>query len=246
MLYHSALNPKHSILSLAITVLTIYLLTTYILTSIMLRFTSTAAVAATLLNINAAMAQDEEIPYEACALIGNYYAPRSLAKGSEEVVMINSVFTEMFDAMIRDGGSEKYGPIFNETTSFSVVLFAGDESVADDPTYFKYHYTSPADQEALGVNVTGSTKFPIGDVTMVFTVYAWLAEIGDGWEVPITDYLPELLSLNSGNSEVMWEEVTVGALAGQASGIKRFSGACDVMSECDYDGKTYSEHTLHK
>lgn len=202
----------------------------------MFRLAIPAATLAALVNINAVKAQNE-IPYSACPLIGAYYTAPSLAKDSEEVATINSIFTEAFDNLIADGGSDVYGPIFNETTSFSFALFSGGESVKDRSIFFEYHYTSPTDQSSLGTNVTRDTKFPLGDVTMVFTVYAWLMEVGDSWETPITQYLPELLSLDGDDAEVRWDEVTIGALAGHMSGIIRKSDACEVTADCNFDGR---------
>ncbi|KAF5707815.1 hypothetical protein FGLOB1_6719 [Fusarium globosum] len=175
---------------------------------------------------------DKDIPFQACAPIGAYYPPPTIDKSSESFKKLTSQFTETFDGLIKNGGSDKYGPITPNTTSFSVVIFGGAESLRDDPVFFEYHYTSPEDQ-ASNVNFTSDTRFPVGDVSMVFTVYAWLVKMGEQWETPITKYLPELAKVKDPLT-VNWEDVTIGALAGQMSGLSRESRACVVGKACDY------------
>jgi hypothetical protein len=162
---------------------------------------------------------DNDIPFFGCAPLGAYYPPPTISKTLRPFKALISEFTKTFDDLIKNGRSEKYGEITPNTTSFSVIIFGGDESLRDDPVFFEYHYTSPEDQ-ASSDNVTLTTKFPLGDVSMVFTVYAWLVKMGEQWEMPITKYLPELANVK-GSLKVAWDEVTIGALAGQISGLSR-------------------------
>lgn len=170
--------------------------------------------------------ETDNITFSACPLIGTYYPPPTISKSSRAFSQLASTFTDVFDELIKDGGSEKYGSIMPNTTSFSVVLFGGSDSLREDPIFFEYHYTSPMDQSVTGKNLTASTKFPVGDVTMVFTVYAWLVDKGEQWEESITKYLPELAGIK-GPFTVPWEDVTIGALAGQMSGLSR---QCELPS----------------
>ncbi|KAF5023545.1 hypothetical protein F66182_4412 [Fusarium sp. NRRL 66182] len=116
---------------------------------------------------------------------------------------------------------------------FIVVLFGGAESLRDDPIFFEYHYTSP-EHQASNASITSSTRFPVGDLSMVFTVYAWLVKMGEQWQTPITECLPELGEVK-GALTVPWKDVTIGALAGQMSGLSRESGACIVGEPCDWE-----------
>lgn len=168
----------------------------------------------------AVLAQDSDIPFSACALFGSYYPPPTLEKSSKQLGKLRSVFTKAFDELIDNGGSEDYGPISSNTTSFSVALFGGSDSMKDDPVLFEYHYTSPADSVHNKTNITSDTQFPVGEVTMVFTVYAWLVEMGEQWDTPITQYLPEL-SNKEGLFTVPWKDVTIGSLANHLSGLSR-------------------------
>ncbi|KAF4455690.1 hypothetical protein FALBO_15571 [Fusarium albosuccineum] len=184
---------------------------------------------------SAVFAQENEndIAFSACALIGSYYPPLTIDKSSDSFSQLRSKFTDVFDKLIKDGGSEDYGEITPNTTSFSVVLFGGADSLRDDPVFFEYHYTSPEDQALTNTNLTSSTKFPVGDVSMIFTVYAWLVNQGDNWETPITKYLPELAEVK-GSLTVPWKDVTIGALANQMSGLSRQSQACTIGEACDW------------
>ncbi|KAH8685127.1 beta-lactamase/transpeptidase-like protein [Ilyonectria robusta] len=172
----------------------------------------------------------DNVTFSACPLIGAYYPPPTISKSSGAFSQLASTFTDVFDELVKDGGSEKYGSIMPNTTSFSVVLFGGSHSLREDPIFFEYHYTSPADQSVTGASLTSSTKFPVGDVTMVFTVYAWLVDKGEQWEESITKYLPELARIE-GPLTVPWEDVTIGSLAGQMSGLSRQSFASDFAEK---------------
>ncbi|KAH7147633.1 beta-lactamase/transpeptidase-like protein [Fusarium sp. MPI-SDFR-AT-0072] len=172
------------------------------------------------------------LPFQACAPIGAYYPPPTIDKSSEPFKKLTSQFTKTFDDLTKNGGSDKYGPITPNTTSFSVVIFGGAESLRDDPVFFEYHYTSPEDQTS-NANLTSDTKFPVGDVSMVFTVYAWLVKMGEQWETPITKYLPELAKVK-GPLTVNWKDITIGSLAGQMSGLSRESFQKSFAKEAPY------------
>ncbi|KAL4731333.1 hypothetical protein ACLX1H_000298 [Fusarium chlamydosporum] len=175
----------------------------------------------------------EDISFFGCAPLGAYYPPPTIDKSSKPFRKLVSSFTKMFDDLIQNGGSEKYGPVHVNTTSFSVIIFGGDEKLRQDPIFFEYHYTSLEDQIS-NENITLATRFPVGDVSMVFTVYAWLAKMGEQWETPITKYLPELADVEVPFAPV-WEDITIGALAGQVSGLARESKACTLGGPCNWE-----------
>ena len=181
-----------------------------------------------------ASAQSSAIPYSACPLIGSYYPPPTFSRSSEPFKKLSSDFTKTFDQLVEKGGSDDYGPITPNTTSFSVVLFTGAEATKEDPAFFEYHYTSPQDQRDTGTNLTSDTKLPVGDLTMVFTVYAWLVKMGETWDAPITRYLPELAKASKSGGAV-WEEVTIGSLAGHMSGLVRQTEACTIGGTCEWE-----------
>ncbi|RGP69146.1 beta-lactamase family [Fusarium sporotrichioides] len=177
--------------------------------------------------------KEEEISFFGCAPLGAYYPQPTIDVSSKPIQGLAAGFTKKFDDLIQNGGSDKYGPVNVNTTSFSVVIFGGDEKLRDDPIFFQYHYTSPEDQKS-NENITLDTRFPVGDVSMVFTVYAWLAKMGEQWETPITKYLPELADVESPYAP-LWADITIGALAGQVSGLSRESKACVLGEPCGWE-----------
>ena len=78
--------------------------------------------------------------------------------------------------------------------------------------------------------VNGDTVYRIGSVSKIFAVLAFLAEVGDrDWNTPITEFIPELAQFSRQAStqplddtrRTDWDEITIGALASQVSGIGR-------------------------
>jgi hypothetical protein len=114
----------------------------------------------------------------------------------------------------------------NTTTSFSSDFYSLDEN----RPLFNYHFSAPGLSNASeGVTeVDSETVYRVGSVSKVFTVYAFLANVGDvSWNQPITKYVPELARVASSTADdsdldvVRWEDVTIGSLASQLSGIAR-------------------------
>lgn len=113
--------------------------------------------------------------------------------------------------------------------SYAVEVFSGSE----DRSLWSRYWTAP---NLKTLNSTGVTKvdtntvFRIGSITKVYTVLTFLATVGDGiWNDPVTKYIPEFQELADKNREEGggsmfepdWEEITVGSLASQTSGIMR-------------------------
>lgn len=181
--------------------------------------------------------------YQPCPLLRAYYphAPRS---GSLEKVL--QELESIFDGLVEKGYNEDFGSVTPNTTSFSVVLFSDRESndSEDESIIFQYHHTaeSSLNQGRQQGNVSADTVFPAGSLTQLFTVYAWLIEMGDGhWVSPIIDFLPELNNSHYSaglEAGVDWQSITIGALASQMAGIARDSSTCELDSECDSTGTT--------
>lgn len=103
--------------------------------------------------------------------------------------------------------------------SLSLQIVAASEQ---SPLFEFYHKAT--DHVFVGTDegeeLEGETVLRIGSETKMFTVYALLLECGfDCFNDPVTKYVPELLEENFGNPS--WNDITVGALAGQLSGIGR-------------------------
>lgn len=165
--------------------------------------------------------------YQPCPLLRAYFPAPTLANDSNALHIFVQEFTKVFDDLLENSGSDDFGLITPNTTSFSVVLFSGAESVEESGSiFFEYHHTATLLNSTD--NVTSETIFPAGTLTQLFTVYTWLVETGDGsWESPITEFLPELQNISTSSSSsdlglnIDWDTVTVGSLASHMSGLTR-------------------------
>jgi CubicO group peptidase (beta-lactamase class C family) len=110
--------------------------------------------------------------------------------------------------------------------SYAVEVFTGSE----DKPLWSHYWTAPSLKESntSGVtNVDTNTVFRIGSVTKIFTVLTFLATVGDGiWNDPLTKHLPEIeeIAKSASGSPIFtpdWDEITVGSLASQTSGLIR-------------------------
>jgi CubicO group peptidase (beta-lactamase class C family) len=162
--------------------------------------------------------------YQPCPLLRAYFPTPDLTKAKDSLDEIAASTKALFDDLMEAGYSEDFGTVTPNTTSFTVVMFAGAGSEAtDDSIFFEYSYTAPDANAQSPVDI--DTPMPLGTLTQLFTVYAWLVAVGDGkWETPITEFLPELVSVRrTRDAELLvdWDEVTIGALAGYMSGLAR-------------------------
>ncbi|KAH0429791.1 beta-lactamase family protein [Colletotrichum camelliae] len=195
-----------------------------------MRYSTSVAVSATLILSMKGTILADTPTYQPCPLLRAYYPAPSIDKNSAEVKSFADQFTKLFDQLIQKGGSDDFGDITPNTTSFSVVLFSGSDESEDNPVFFEYHHTaSEAPEEST---LDSDTIFPLGTLSQLFTVYAWLVEAGDEhWGTPITQFIPELGTASTGLA-VKWDEITIGALAGQMSGLARDSFACRLDVPC--------------
>lgn len=175
------------------------------------------------------------VEYSPCPLLRGYFIPPTIDKTTSAFTNLSVLLTAEFDNPIAAGSHPVYGPITPNTTSFSIVL-STSAADNDDPVFFEYHYTAPGAEAPE--SVSGDTVFPAGSVTQALTVHAWLATLGDSaMTMPITHFLPELLGGNSSAGSdfpVSWDSITIGALAGQTSGLRRDSGACTLGAACNW------------
>lgn len=113
--------------------------------------------------------------------------------------------------------------------SYSIQIFSTNPG---PPVLWERHRTAKdLPQNTTGVKkVDKDTVYRLGSVTKVFTVLTWLAEVGDiHWNQPITKYVPELAKFAGRTSlggfdnvrETAWDDITIGSLASQVSGIGR-------------------------
>lgn len=135
-----------------------------------------------------------------------------------------------YAARLLDDLFPKY--IDNENTtgsdhfSYSVEVFSGSE---DEPLW-EHHWTAPnlRTMNTTGTRkISGDTVYRIGSITKIYTMLTFLATVGDAvMNEPIAKYLPEIeeLARNGSESDILtpdWEDITVGSLATQMSGLIR-------------------------
>ncbi|KAF2448573.1 beta-lactamase/transpeptidase-like protein [Karstenula rhodostoma CBS 690.94] len=113
--------------------------------------------------------------------------------------------------------------------SYSLQIFSTNPG---SPILWERHRTAkdlPANTTGVK-KVDGNTVYRLGSVTKVFTVLTFLAEAGDVyWNAPITKFIPELAKYEGRSSqqdfdpvrETDWDDITIGALASQVSGLGR-------------------------
>ena len=200
-----------------------------------------------------------QVAYSPCPLIGNYFPAPS--RSSIIDAKLPAAFGTTFSDLVQHSGHPVYGPISANTTSFSVIYFYGNAGAKNSndssPVLFEYHHTSAYDAAHNVSAITANTKLPLAEVTMVMTVYTWLATMGDHWDDPITKYLPELDARQEGDLGIPWSDVTVGSLAGHMSGLPRLckcaatlstaihadivvAKTCTIGAPCGTKGKSYA------
>jgi hypothetical protein len=162
--------------------------------------------------------------YQPCPLLRAYFPTPDLSKANDSLNELAASTKVLFDDLMETGYSEDFGSVTPNTTSFTVLMFSGAGGEAtDDTIFFEYSYTAPEANAQSPVDI--DTPMPLGTLTQLFTVYTWLAAVGDGeWETPITEFLPELASVRCARDAKIladWDDITIGALAGYMSGLAR-------------------------
>ncbi|KAF2655858.1 beta-lactamase/transpeptidase-like protein [Lophiostoma macrostomum CBS 122681] len=126
-------------------------------------------------------------------------------------------------------------------TSYSLQIFSTNPG---SPILWERHGTSPnLLPDTPGVKAVGpDTVYRIGSVSKVFAVLAFLVSVSDiYWTWPITSFIPEL-AVYAGHSSsttpdfdavrsTSWDEITIGALASQVSGLGRDYGVLGELTQ---------------
>ena len=125
----------------------------------------------------------------------------------------------------------KSGAVPTNTTALSVGVFSLDET---EPLFEYHNSPSWVAMSKEGVkNIDSDTVYRIASVSKLYTVWLLLIKAGEGiFDDPITKHIPELAAAGNKNDsqysngsdgidQVRWDEITVGDLARQMSGIIR-------------------------
>lgn len=158
-----------------------------------------------------------------CPLYGRTFPyPKNLANST---IVQNALanLTAVFEEGVKTGNSS-YGPV-NPAAVSAFQIFSPD----DEKPLFEFYHDGTTLVNSTGVKtVDGESIFRMGSIGKLYTVYLFLAVLGDGyWDVPVTDVVPELRNRTKGEENpvdfVQWEGITLGALASQQAGITRDS-----------------------
>ncbi|KAL7821163.1 beta-lactamase/transpeptidase-like protein [Trichoderma aethiopicum] len=161
-------------------------------------------------------------------LQGPAFDPPSHLSDNNIIQRAVSDITNFLNEAIRSGTS-RFGNFNSSTTSLSLTA----TSQLDASPIIDFHHTSGSLNISAGSTsrVTGDTVYRIGSISKLFTVYSLLLNNGSKyWHNPVTDFVPELRRAVSHCSPyaVQWDQVTVGALASQLSGIGRDCNSADL------------------
>ncbi|KAF2845412.1 beta-lactamase family protein-like protein [Plenodomus tracheiphilus IPT5] len=125
--------------------------------------------------------------------------------------------------------------------SYSIQVFSTNPG---EPILWERHRTAKnLPENNLGVSkVDGDTVYRLGSVSKVLTVLAFLAEVGDiYWNTAVTEVIPELARFSGQSNssdfdslrQTSWDDVTIGSLAAQMSGIERDYGVLGEITETE-------------
>ena len=158
-----------------------------------------------------------------CPLLGpDFPPPRNISQNPGFRKALDSLSSVIHRSLNTASGA--LAPFDPTNTTFSINIFS---TFSGSPLY-EYHHIAPHFVNgSIGTKkVDGDTVYRIGSISKLFTVFALLIEKGDvNFNDPITKYVPELMDVcleqSGAVNAVQWNDVTLGALASQMSGIGR-------------------------
>ncbi|KAL2833873.1 beta-lactamase/transpeptidase-like protein [Aspergillus cavernicola] len=177
---------------------------------------------------------------EICPLPGPAFpAPRDAAR-SAALDEASTSFVNTLNSIMQPPANPQAPAIDPNLVSFTVQVYSARDP---KPLFEYYHTATSARNNTIGVNkVDENTVFRTGSISKLYTVLLLLIEKGDAlFHEPVVKYIPELqdavAELNQDNmlhndiDNIRWEEVTIGELASQMSGLERSFGLGDRSSD---------------
>lgn len=157
----------------------------------------------------------------ACPIHGSVFPkPTGLASSAAIKSALTTIKKAIYDSFTTEKSS--YGPV-NSTAAYALQIFSLD---SQNPLLEYYHDGTTLFHDAGVQHLDGDTIFRIGSISKLFTVYLFLASLGDSlWNDPITRHIPELRGRDKSGENpvdyVSWDQITIGALAGHVAGVPR-------------------------
>ena len=176
-------------------------------------------------------------PETPCPLLGpDFPAPKNLSSSPVIQAALKNL-TALLKSAISTGNST-HGVVPFNTTSFGLSIFSLDDQ-SNSSRIFEFHQTSPTLANVTsGVHhVDANSIYRVGSISKLLTTYTFLIESGyTHWFDPVTKWVPELAAAAKGDDTpqqdaidaVQWNDVTLGDLLSQMSGIGRES-ECHVV-----------------
>jgi len=161
-------------------------------------------------------------------LLGPVFQPPTKPSSSSHISLALSHLRDQLASGLQNGVSS-FGNFTPNATSVSMTII----STFEQTPLFDFHFPSPllANGSEGGASIVDSDSiYRIGSISKLLTVYALLLNgAEDLWDRPVTDFIPELKEIAEMDrrdgldhiTDVIWDQVTIGALASQLSGIGR-------------------------
>jgi CubicO group peptidase (beta-lactamase class C family) len=182
----------------------------------------TLSIAAILAVLSAAPVQAQNVQLTDCSLLGPVYPLPADLSSSKAIQTAQKTFSSLLAQAVQNG-TTAWGPFDSVNTSISVAVF----STQSQKLLAEFHHVgaAPGSKTHLtGGKLDGDTLYRTGSVAKLLSVYTFLTKLGTTyWSEPVTKYIPELAHVPIDNSvrKINWSEITLGALAGQMSGLPR-------------------------
>ena len=154
------------------------------------------------------------IPTDDCPILGPAFPSDFNVASSTAIRDAKSAFPGLVENLFNSG-------VLNRSdVSFVIDVFSSETNAS----IYSYAHSGEDLKSSLTAGVLDDgTIFRIGSVSKLHTVYAILAVAGmEIFEHPVTKYLPELACDDVPSDRIVWNEVTVGALASQMGGTGGF------------------------
>ncbi|KAI9651805.1 MAG: hypothetical protein M1831_007587 [Alyxoria varia] len=158
----------------------------------------------------------------ACPLLGPDYPKPTQLSSCPSLPDVRDTVTSLLDKAFE---TKKF-----KSSAIAVQAFSAC-SAESKPLFEYYQAGNKALNTSAGVSqIDGDTVFPVASISKLFTVYSHLVQDGDlHFNFAVTDYVPELKQLShQAFNGIDFEDITVGALASQLSGLTRDLGAAEV------------------
>lgn len=152
------------------------------------------------------------VPTKQCPILGPVFPGGFDLTKSDAIQRAKERLPSIFDTLLSSG------IIPANQTSFTIDIF----STSTNASLYSYAHSASALDSSLTAGVLNDqTIFRTGSVSKLYTAYAIIVQAGiEVLDHPVTQYLPELAGNSRQDSltKIIWEDVTVGALAAHQGG----------------------------